>query len=80
MSEEDTNSVLLEALKDLRNEMRHQRALLVEALDQGRTLERAMDAQLLRLHQRIRELKEELDQTIRGEIVMLMGSLESRGT
>jgi hypoxanthine-guanine phosphoribosyltransferase len=79
MSESDHNALLLEVLKDVRNEMRHHRALLLETLDQGRTLERAMDAQLLGVHQRIRELKEELEQTIRGELVMLIAGLEMGG-
>jgi hypothetical protein len=76
MPEDDNNAVLLEVLKDIRNEMRHSRALLLDAIDQGRTLERAMDAQLLALHQRIRELKEELEQTFKGEIMMLIAGLE----
>lgn len=75
---DDVNSAaLLEVLRDIRNEMRHHRALLLEAIDQGRTLERAMDAQLLALHQRVRELKEELEQTIKGEIMMLVDALET---
>ncbi|MFZ1105989.1 MAG: hypothetical protein WAN86_24530 [Hyphomicrobiaceae bacterium] len=77
---DDVNSAaLLEVLRDIRNEMRHHRALLLEAIDQGRTLERAMDAQLLALHQRVRELKEELEQTIKGEIMMLVDALETGG-
>jgi hypothetical protein len=73
MVDDVNNAALLEVLKDLRNEMRHQRALLLESIDQGRTLERAMEAQLLALHQRIRELKEELERTIKGEFMMLLG-------
>jgi hypothetical protein len=80
MSESDNNALFLELLKDIRNEMRHHRALLLEALDQGRTLERATDAQLLGLHQRIRELKEELEQTIRGEFLTLIADLEIGGS
>ena len=77
---DDVNSAaLLEVLKDIRNELRHHRALLLESIDQGRTLERAMDAQLLALHQRVRELKEELEQTIKGEIMMLVDALETGG-
>jgi hypothetical protein len=77
---DDVNSAaLLGVLKDIRNEMRHHRALLLEAIDQGRTLERAMDSQLLALHQRVRELKEELEQTIKGEIMMLVDALETGG-
>jgi hypothetical protein len=79
MSDDANTSALLEALKDIRDEMRHHRALLLESIDHGRTLERAMDAQLLALHQRIRELKEELERTIKGEIAMLMGGLEAGG-
>jgi hypothetical protein len=80
MPDDVTNAMLLEVLKDLRNEMRHQRALLLEALDQGRTLERAVDAQLLRLHERVREVKEELEQTIKGELLMLIGALDIGGS
>jgi hypothetical protein len=80
MSESDNNALLLEVLKDIRNEMRHHRALLLESIDQVRTVERAMDAQLLALHQRIRELKEELEQTIKGELMMLTAGLEMGGS
>jgi hypothetical protein len=77
---DDVNSAaLLEVLKDISNEMRHHRALLLESIDQGRTLERAVDAQLLALHQRVRELKEELEQMIKGEIMMLIDGLETGG-
>jgi hypothetical protein len=72
MSDDANTTALLEALKDIRDEMRHHRALLLESIDHGRTLERAMDAQLLALHQRIRELKEELERTIKGEVAMLI--------
>jgi hypothetical protein len=80
MSESDNNALFLEILKDIRNEMRHHRALLLESLDQGRTLERATDAQVLALHQRIRELKEELEQTIKGEFLTLIAELEVGGS
>jgi hypoxanthine-guanine phosphoribosyltransferase len=76
MTDDANNAALLEVLRDIRNEMRHQRALLVESIEQGRTLERAMDAQSLALHQRIREVKEELEQTIKGEMLMLIGALD----
>jgi hypothetical protein len=79
MPDDANSAVLLEVLKDIRNEMRHHRALLLESIDQGRTLERAVEAQLLGLHQRVRELKEELEQTIKGEIMMLIDALEASG-
>jgi fumarate hydratase class II len=77
MPDEVNTAVLLEILKDLRNELRHQRALLLETVDQGRALERLMDAHHLALHQRLSELKQELEQTIKGEITMLMAGLEA---
>jgi hypoxanthine-guanine phosphoribosyltransferase len=80
MPDDASNAALLEVLMDIRNEMRHQRALLLESIDQGGTLERAMDAQSLALNQRIREAKEELEQTIKGEMLMLMGSLVAGGS
>jgi hypothetical protein len=77
---DDANTIaLLESLKDIRNELRHHRTLLLEAIDQGRTLERAIDGHLFALHQRLRELKEELEQTIRGELMLLIASLEPGG-
>lgn len=76
MPHDVTSAALLEVLKDVRNEMRHQRTLLLESIDQGRT----MEGQLLALHQRLREVKEELEQTIRGEIALLLGSLEGGGS
>ena len=75
MSDADT-PILLELLKEIRNETRHHRALLLEAIDQGRTMERHVDAQLLALNQRIGELKEELEQTIKSELMGLIGDLE----
>jgi hypothetical protein len=80
MSDDADSAALLELLKDIRNQLRHHRALLLESIDQGRTLERIVDAQLLALHQRIRELKEELEQTIKGEIMMLIAGLEAGGS
>jgi hypothetical protein len=80
MSDDADSAALLELLKDIRNQLRHHRGLLLESIDQGRTLERIVDAQLLALHQRIRELKEELEQTIKGEIMMLIAGLEAGGS
>jgi hypothetical protein len=80
MPDEANMADLLEVLKELRNEMRHQRALLLDVVDQGRTLERIADAHHLALHQRLRELKEELEQTIKGEITMLFVGLEAGGS
>jgi hypothetical protein len=79
MTDDANCTALLQVLTDIRNEIRHQRALLLESIDQGRTLERAVDAQLLALHQRVREVKEEVEQTIKGEILMLIDGLESGG-
>jgi hypothetical protein len=77
MADDVNNAALLEVLNDIRKEMRHHRALLLESIDQGRMLERAMDAQSFALNQRIREVKDELEQTIKGEILMLIGGLEA---
>lgn len=79
MPDDATTAALLELVKNLQHEMRHQRALLLESLDQGRAMERVMDAQLLALQQRVRELKEELERTIKGEMAMLVAGLEVGG-
>jgi hypothetical protein len=79
MRDEANTAVLLEIVRDLGNELRHQRALLLETIEQGRALERLVDAHHLSLHQRLSELKEELEQTIKGEITMLIAGLEANG-
>jgi hypothetical protein len=76
MSGSADNAVLLEMLKEIRSEMRNYRALLLESLDQGRTLERQVDTQLLAVHQRISELREELEQTIKSELMGLVGDIQ----
>jgi hypothetical protein len=73
MCESIDNSMLLEVLKEIRREMRHHRALLQETLDQGRTTERYVDGQLLAISQRIHELKEELEQSFKSELMGLIG-------
>jgi hypothetical protein len=82
MSETIDKALLITLLGEARNEVRSLRTLLLETIDQGRTLERAMDTHLLALNQRMAELKEELEQTIKmelAELVGLIGDLPVRG-
>jgi hypothetical protein len=67
------SAVLLDLLNEVRDEMRRHRALLLEALDQSRMLEETVDTRLLALNQRIGELREELEQTIKCELMLLIG-------
>jgi hypothetical protein len=65
--------MLLEILREIRSEMRNHRALLLESVDRVQTLERYLDAQLLAMNQRIGELKDELELTIKSELMGLIG-------
>jgi hypothetical protein len=80
MSDSGDNSLLLDLLKEIRNEMRDQRALLLESIDHGRSLERHMDAQLLALNQSVKELKDDLELVIKSELMGLVGDLANGGT
>jgi hypothetical protein len=76
MTESDDNAPLLAALEEIRKEMRHQRALLVESIDLGRSIERQVDAHLMEISQRIRELKDDLELLIKSELMGLLGNLD----
>ena len=80
MSDSGDNSLLLDLLKEIRNEMRDHRALLLESIDHGRSLERHMDAQLLALNQSVKELKDDLELVIKSELMGLVGDLANGGT
>ena len=80
MTDSGDNTLLLELLKEIRNEMRDYRALLLESIDQARTLERHMDARLLALDQRVAELKDDLELVIKSELMGLVGGLANGGS
>jgi hypothetical protein len=75
----DDSALLLALLNQIRNELRDQRALLLESIDHGRSLERHLDYQLLALNQRLTETKDELELTFRTELMGLIGSADSGG-
>jgi hypothetical protein len=80
MSENADNTELLQILREIRKEMRDHRTLLLEALAQGRSLEVHVDAQLLALDQRVKELKDELEQMIKSELMGFLDNSEIRGS
>jgi hypothetical protein len=69
----------LEVLNEVRQELRHHRALLMEAVDQGRSLERHLDTTLLALSKRVDELRDDLELIIKSELMGLVGDLDLRG-
>jgi hypothetical protein len=75
MTDSIDNALVLEILKEIRSEMRDHRALLLESIDQGRSLERHMDARLLALNQSVKELKDDLELVIKSELMGLVGGL-----
>jgi hypothetical protein len=79
MAESLDTTLLLELLKEIREEMRSHRALLMESIDRGRCLERHMDTQLLVISQRVSELKDDLELAIKSELMGLIGEFEGRG-
>jgi hypothetical protein len=72
------NAQLLGVLKEVRAEMQHQRTLLLQSIDQGRSLEMHVDMQLLAISQRVNELKGELELMIKSELLGVFGDLEIR--
>jgi hypothetical protein len=66
-------AVLLDALAAIRNEMKEHRALLLESINQGRSLEMHVDAHLLTVDQRVKELKHDLELMIKSELMGLFG-------
>jgi hypothetical protein len=80
MADNVDNTLMLEVLKEVRQEMRDQRALLLQSIDYGRSFERHLDAQLLAIHQRLNEVKDDLELTIKSEIMGLIGELDVRGS
>jgi hypothetical protein len=79
MAETVDNALLLEVLKEVRQEMRDQRALLMQSIDYGRSFERHVGTQLLAISQRIDEVKDDLERTIKSELMGLIGDLEVGG-
>ena len=79
MAENLDNAVLLDALQDIRRELRDHRVLLVESIAQGRSLEIHVDTQLLVLDRRVKELKDDLELLIKSELMGLLGSLDGEG-
>lgn len=80
MTDSVDGTLLLDLLKEVRNEMRDHRALLLESIDQARTLERHMDARLLALDQRVKELRDDLELVIKSELMGLVGGLANGGS
>lgn len=81
MTESPDNALVLEALKaevlkEVRQELRDHRALLMESIDQSRSLERHVDTTLLAIGKRIDELRDELELVIKSELMGLVGDLE----
>jgi hypothetical protein len=79
MSETTDNTVLLDALQDIRRELRDHRTLLLESIAQGRSLEMHVDTQLLVLDQRVKELKDDLELLIKSELLGLLGGTDGEG-
>jgi len=80
MPENAENTELLQILREVRREMRDHRTLLLEVLAQGRSLEVRVDAQLLALDQRVKELKDELELMIKSELMGFLDNSEIRGS
>jgi len=80
MANDVDNAQLLEVLKEIRAEMRHHRTLLLQSMDQGRSVEIHVDTQLLAIRQQVKELKGELELLIKSELMGLLGDLEIRGS
>ena len=80
MTESADTAVLLDALAAIRKEMKEHRALLLESLHQGRSLEMHVDAHLLTVDQRVKELKHDLELTIKSELMGLFGDGEIGGS
>ena len=76
MTHDVDNAQLLGVLKEVRAEMQHQRTLLLQSIDQGRSLEMHVDMQLLAISQRVKELKGELELMIKSELLGVFGDLE----
>ena len=79
MPESADTATLLDVLEEIRKEMREQRALLRESIHQGRSLEMHVDAHLLTVDQRVKELKHDLELMIKSELMGLFGDGEIRG-
>jgi hypothetical protein len=73
MTEPAGTALLLEVLEELRKEMREHRALLLECLEQGRSIETHLDAYALEINQRVSDLKDVLELMIRSELMGLAG-------
>jgi hypothetical protein len=69
----------VEVLKEVRQELRDHRTLLLEAIDQGRSLERHLDMTLLALSKRVDELRDDLELVIKSEVMGLVSDLDLRG-
>ena len=79
MTHDVDNAQLLGVLKEVRAEMQHQRTLLLQSIDQGRSLEMHVDMQLLAISQRVNEIKGELELMIKSELLGVLGDLDTRG-
>jgi hypothetical protein len=78
MDEHVDNALLLRILKEVREELQHQRALMLESIDQGRSLERHVDATLLTIGKQFEELQDDLELMIKSELMGLVGDFELR--
>ena len=74
------NATLLEILREIRKEMRDHRTLLLDSIAHGRSFEMLVDAHLLALDQRVKELKNDLELIIRSELIGLLATDEIRGS
>jgi len=80
MTDNVDNAALLEILREVRKEMRDHRTLLLDSIAQGRSFETLVDAHLLAIDQRVKELKDDLELMIRSELIGLLGDDEIRGS
>jgi len=78
MTEAVDSVLLIEVLKEVRQELRDHRTLLLEAIDQGRALERHVDVALLAIDKRFEELRDDLELVIKSELMGLVGDLDLR--
>ncbi len=79
MSDTVDNAMLLETLELIRKELRDHRALLLDSITQGRSLEMHVDTQLMVLDQRVKELKDDLELMIKSELLGLLDGEGPRG-
>jgi hypothetical protein len=79
MAEAVDSILLIEVLREVRQELRDHRTLLLDAIDQGRSLEHHVDVALLAITKRVDELQDDLEVVIKSELMGLVNDLDPRG-